>query len=125
MRVTVKECPCQGKNLTRFVQPIILSILSAAPCHGYGIIQQIARTRLWNQDIPDPAGIYRTLHDMERRGLISSQPGQGPDGMGRRVFYLTSEGQACKSSWRKTLIEYQAGIDEVIRLLERGEDVSK
>ena len=117
MRTVVQECPCQGKTLMRMVQPIILSILAGAPCHGYGIIQQIARTKLWEQSIPDPAGIYRTLREMEKRGLITSQPGNDAGGIGRRVFTLTEEGALCKQSWRRTLLEYQEGVREVIALL--------
>ena len=118
MRQEPNACPCQGDTLTRFVQPIILAVLSQGPCHGYRLIQEISRTRLWNQSIPDPAGIYRTLRDMEHRGLIVSQPGQTQGGLGRRNFSLTGEGMACRQHWLDTLIRYQQGIGEVITLLE-------
>lgn len=111
-------CPCQGDTLTRFVQPMILSILSRGPCHGYRMIQEIAYTRLWNQSIPDPAGIYRALREMERRGLISSQPGQRSSGVGRRSFCLTDQGAQCAEHWLDTLVQYQQGIGEVIAMLQ-------
>ena len=119
MRKENQDCPCHGKTLTRFVQPIILSILSEAPCHGYVIMQKIARTKLWDQLMPDPAGIYRTLRDMEKRGLVTSRLDQEGGGIGRRIFTITEEGLGCRRSWLSTLHQYQQGSSEVISMLEQ------
>lgn len=114
MRKTAeRRCPCQGGTLVRFLQPIILAALTEEPCHGYVLLQKIAQTRLWQEEQPDPAGVYRTLRDMERRGLISSRldPSSGTD---RKVFALTEEGEACRQSWLETLRQYREGLDEII-----------
>ena len=96
-----QDCPCRGKTLMRFVQPIILAVLWESPCHGYRLIQKIARTKLWYGVTPDPAGIYRTLRDMERRGLIVSQRVlDGGKGHECRSFSITEAGGGCHKSYR-------------------------
>ena len=61
------SCPCEGSSLVGFIQPIILSLLEEGPCHGYVLMQNIGRTRLWKDNRPDAAGVYRALKDMENR----------------------------------------------------------
>ena len=118
---STRRCPCQGGTLVRFVQPIILSILYEGPCHGYVILQKIAKTRLWNSETPDPAGVYRALKDMEDRGLISSYA--DPESLTeRKLFKLTEEGLECRKSWLKTLRQYRLGLNEVISMLGKEPD---
>ena len=108
------------------MQPIILSILSEGPCHGYVILQKIGQTRLWGGVDPDPAGVYRALRDMEERGLICAKvDGQTRTGAERKVFQLTEEGVACRRSWLETLREYRLGLDEVIDALAEITDASE
>lgn len=112
----VRRCPCQGGTLVRFLQPIILAILSEGPAHGYAIMQQVSSTRLWKAEKPDPAGFYRTLKGMEQRGLISSVE----DSQERRLYSLTQEGRDCREMWLKTLRGYRFGLNEVIALLDKA-----
>lgn len=117
-KASPRPCPCKGGTLVRFLQPIILSALSEEPCHGYVLLQRISQTRLWQDEAPDPAGVYRTLRDMETRGLIASEINtQPPSGLGRKVFSLTPEGEECRQSWLETLRRYQQGINEVVEML--------
>ena len=112
------SCPCEGSSLVGFIQPIILSLLGDQPCHGYVLMQNIGRTRLWKGKAPDAAGVYRALKDMESRGLISSQPmTEGRAGPERRMFAITDEGRKCAASWEKTLRGYRRGITEIIGML--------
>ena len=117
-----RRCPCQGGTPIRFVQPIILSILYEGPCHDHVILQKIAKTRLWNSETPDPAGVYRVLKDMEARGLISSYV--DPDNLTeRRLFELTEAGLECRKSWLKTLRQYRLGLNEVVSMLSKEPDM--
>lgn len=112
------SCPCQGSSLVGFIQPIILSLLGEGPCHGYVLMQNIRRTKLWKDKSPDAAGVYRALKDMESRGLIASQPmTEGRAGPERRMFTITDEGRKCAASWEKTLRQYRRGISEIIGML--------
>ena len=48
------NCPCSGVNLPRFVQPVILAVLSSGPLHGYLVVQRLAETSLFRkQPLPD------------------------------------------------------------------------
>lgn len=114
-----EKCACQGGSLVRFVQPILLTLLNASPDHGYELVRKIGETRLWQDSRPDAAGVYRVLRDMESRGLIVSHlETDSKAGMGKRVFSITDAGRACAMNWLSTLLEYRAGIDDVIGRLE-------
>ncbi len=115
-----RPCPCQGGTLMRFVQPLILAQLEQGPDHGYSIVQKISHTRLWKNESPDAAGVYRVLREMEERGLVTAHLEQDcRAGLGKRVFSITEEGRNCRSSWLRTLRSYRRGVDEVISMLER------
>ncbi len=126
------SCPCEGSSLVGFIQPIILSLLGDGPCHGYILMQNIGRTRLWKGKKPDAAGVYRALKDMESRGLVRSQAmTEGRAGPERRMYAITDEGRSCARSWEKTLRQYRRGITEIVGMLselnggtedEAGED---
>lgn len=119
MRDDGAKCACQGGTLMRFVQPIILSLLSQAPDHGYNLVQRIRETALWRDTAPDAAGVYRVLRDMERRGLVQGVvDADSKAGMGKRVFAITSDGRACMANWLHTLYVYRDGVSDVIRRLE-------
>lgn len=118
MQETVKKCACQGGTLMRFVQPIVLAELQKESDHGYSILQKISKNALWAGEMPDSAGLYRVLRDMERRGLIESHiDTDSRAGMGKRVFTITEEGRGCMVHWLDTLVQYRRGIDETITLL--------
>lgn len=109
------KCACRGGTLTRFVQPIILVSLAKSPDHGYRLLQKIAATELWKSSVPDAAGVYRILRDMEKRGLITSRTTENSKaGMGKRVFSITEAGWDCMKNWEHTLAEYRHGIDQVV-----------
>lgn len=121
MREENAKCACQGGTLMRFVQPIILSLLSETPDHGYELVQKIGQTLLWHDTVPDSAGVYRVLRDMEKRGLVQSRlDADSIAGVGKRVFTITDAGRACMRNWLQTLGAYQQGISDVIERLERA-----
>ena len=112
------NCACQGATLTRFVQPIILYSLAQAPCHGYDLMTKISQSKLWGNDKPDKAGVYRALRDMEQRQLIISHMDENSKAsIGKRVFEITDLGLSCMGNWVDTLENYSLGIAEVINNL--------
>ena len=72
MKSIKRVCACKGGTLTRFIQPVILTILSEQDDHGYSILSKLAGTYLWKDKKPDASGLYRTLKNMEQQGLIVS-----------------------------------------------------
>ena len=114
-------CACEGGTLVKFIQPTILSFLNEEPCHGYELLQRLGRTKMWQETPPDPSGVYRTLRQMETRGLVTSKiVNESEVGLGKKVYSLTEEGLACRSNWLGTLEQYQKDLTEVIELLRRS-----
>ncbi len=58
-----------------------------------------------------PGAVYRTLRQMEREGMISSE-GDGLDGhLPRRRFSITGWGEAYLELWANALTRYEKEID--------------
>jgi DNA-binding PadR family transcriptional regulator len=107
------DCPCSGKTLAKLLHPAILICLSRGPAHGYAILQQLAEMKMFADDEPDHAGVYRTLKQMESQGYVDSQ-WDVQVGPARRVFSLTETGMACLRCWLGTLQRYRDAIDELL-----------
>lgn len=122
---TEKKCACEGGNLTRFIQPLVLSMLAAGPDHGYSLVRRIGKTELWKNNDPDTTGVYRSLREMERKGLIVSRDvAESKAAAGKKVYEITDHGRECMRNWVGTLKEYRHGINEVIFFLQRALDTS-
>lgn len=117
-----KECPCTGKSLPRLLKPGVLAFLARGDAHGYQIAQRLAGMRLFAGREPDPAGIYRALHEMAGADLVTSRWDTGDSGPARRIFALTDAGKECLETWSSTLREYRDAVDELLSLLRRSPD---
>lgn len=104
-----RKCACQGGNLEKFMQPIILNILNRQPQAGYSIHKQMGQYATYEQTEPDMAATYRFLKNMEKRGLIES------DGT---VYHITEVGRDCLANWKKSLSEYAATITRLLEQME-------
>lgn len=107
------DCPCSGKTLARLLNPAIMLCLARGPAHGYSLVQQLGALKMFASGEPDPAGVYRTLKQMESQNLVSAEweTGVGP---ARRVFSLTPDGAACLDRWMQTLATYREAIDDLL-----------
>ncbi len=104
-------CRCDGGQPKNFARPCLLLLLSEAPAHGYELIE---RMRPFGFEVGDPASVYKTLRQMERDGIVSSQwtlPGRGP---ARRVYDLTSDGRDLLATWAHTLERNRAVLDSFL-----------
>ncbi|TFC45907.1 PadR family transcriptional regulator [Cryobacterium shii] len=70
---------------------LILSVLTVAPCHGYGISQSLVSAGL--QPIKG-AQLYPALVRLENEGAIVAQWEQSESGPARKVYELTATGRA-------------------------------
>ncbi len=102
----------------------ILVALSEAPCHGYGIMQEVERRTDGSVDL-GPGTLYRSLRQLMDRGLIQEAP-NGPEadsdgGKPRRSYAITSRGRqraADEAERLRTLVRW---ADEAMgEELERG-----
>ena len=110
--------PCTGRNLSRYVQPVLLALLLQRPRYGYALPQDLAATGLFGDNPPDAAGIYRMLKSMEANGILSSSSVDSSAGPSRRLYAPTELGWNCMDRWMRTLQAHRAHLDRVLAGLE-------
>ncbi len=88
--------------------PYVLLAISAQRAHGYYIEQYLRGLGLAQVEM---SRLYRTLRQLERQGLVTSEWEAGPDGPARRVYTLTDAGQAWLRGGAAMLEGYRAAID--------------
>ncbi len=94
------SCRCDGGQPKNFARPCLLLLLAEARAHGYELLD---RLRPFGFEVNDPAGIYKTLRQMEQDRLVSSQWELSKRGPARRVYSLTSDGRDLLEAWARTL----------------------
>lgn len=107
---TARKCPCKGDTLDKFVQPIILLILSKGSCSGYSIVKQMAFYPLLEHNLPDTTGVYRQLKSMEKKGAITHADYRDDSGVLKKRYQITDEGRECLANWSLTLADYRTSI---------------
>jgi PadR family transcriptional regulator, regulatory protein PadR len=109
------NCPCSGVTLDKLIQPAILAVLAEEPSHGYRIAEKIGKMPSFGGLKPDVSGIYRFLKSMECKGLVISSwdtPGQGH---AKRLYEITTVGNACLARWVDTLDGYRRTIAMLLK----------
>lgn len=104
------QCACSGKTLSRFVRPMILAVLSDKPVHGYDLLRQLHKTKMFSETPPDASGVYKTLKAMTAEGLTVGDWDTADAGPARRPFTVTAKGRKCLLRWVETLERYQQEI---------------
>ena len=82
----------ERERLKGHLDLLLLSVLSAGPAHGYGIITVLRERSDGAFDLHEGT-IYPALHRLEGAGLLDSSWAEG-DGRKRRVYALTGKGEA-------------------------------
>ncbi len=108
------KCSCRGYNLDKLLQPNILILLAKQNLHGYSIIQELENKNLFNGEKADNTGIYRTLNNLEEKGLIQFEWELESTGPAKKVYHITEAGLECLSNWIETLENYRKTIDIMI-----------
>lgn len=109
-----RKCPCQGYNLDKFIQPIILLILNERDVSGYGIIKHMQDYSMFRLGSPDATGVYRHLRAMEERGHILLLEEENEQGVRKKRYHITEEGRECLYAWKQTLLAYRIAVDDLI-----------
>jgi PadR family transcriptional regulator, regulatory protein PadR len=109
-------CPCSGGTLDKLIQPAILAALSEEPAHGHRIAEKIREMPNFLQQKPDVSGIYRFLKTMESKGLVVSSWDTPDTGHAKRLYEITTTGQACLARWVKTLDGYLTAITALLEV---------
>ena len=117
------DCPCQGKNLDKLLQPLILCILlQGGDLHGFAILKEIAKIPRFADKVPDATGVYRYLKKMEASGLLTSKwelEDLDVAGKPKRVFSITPEGKKCLANWAQALSDYENYIHQLVEMIEK------
>jgi len=114
------DCACSGKTLGRLLQPAVMGILARQPLHGYLIVRRLEELAMFKDAPPDPTGLYRLLHGMEREKLVASSWDLADTGPAKRRFELTGSGRACLALWIRTLEGYRAAIDDLLKSIRHA-----
>ncbi|MGC2872005.1 PadR family transcriptional regulator [Ihubacter sp. rT4E-8] len=118
------DCPCQGKNLDKLLQPLTLCILAkGGDMHGFAILKEIGKIPRFEDKVPDATGVYRYLKKMENSGLLTSKwdLDEADDaGKPKRIFSITPKGKECLANWALALSDYGKYIDELIDMIHQS-----
>lgn len=117
LKISLNKCACTGANMPKLVQPALLCIIASGPAHGYAVMQKLAESGLFNDAMPDSAGVYRFLNNMENDGSLQAYWDTSETGPARKCYKITSRGIACLRQWRKTLREHREFIDRLLGIM--------
>jgi PadR family transcriptional regulator, regulatory protein PadR len=91
---------------------LILSVLEAAPLHGYAIIAELKRRSGGDLALPEGT-VYPALHRLEDSGLLSSAWSDA-NGRRRRVYSVTRRGGHELHARREEWSRFAATVDLVL-----------
>ncbi|MGN0659927.1 MAG: PadR family transcriptional regulator [Emergencia sp.] len=116
------DCPCQGKNLDKLLQPLILCILAkGGDMHGFAILKEIGKIPRFENKVPDATGVYRYLKKMESSGLLTSRwdlDENDDAGKPKRIFSITERGRSCLANWSQALSDYEQYIHSLVAMID-------
>ena len=99
----------EGEMLKGHLDMIVLAALSAAPAHGYAVIEQIKRRSGQAFDLPEGT-IYPVLHRLEQAGLLASRWVTTDSRRKRRVYSLTKRGDRALADRRAVWEKFSGAI---------------
>ena len=90
--------------------PVALVTLQDESCHGYVLLERL--TQFGFEKI-NPGTLYRTLRQLEKKGLCKSEweHSNGGGGPACRVYSVTNSGEVYLASWAKECKKYQQVLD--------------
>src|SRR4051812_23362547 len=91
---------------------VLLSILGAAPGHGYAVISELKERSDGVLDLPE-GSVYPALHRLEDLGLVVSE-WHPVGGRRRREYRLTPDGSKALASERREWRRLAGAIDAIV-----------
>ena len=91
---------------------LLLAVLAAGPAHGYAVISALRQRSEGTFDLPEGT-VYPALHRLEDAGLLSSSWADA-EGRRRRVYALTSDGEAALAAQRTEWKRFAGGVQAVV-----------
>lgn len=96
-----------------WLTPVILLMLREWNSYGYELMEKMAKFGL---SAMNPGTVYRTLRQMEKDGIVSSQWDTSADGPARRIYCITEAGENYLKFWAESLEQYQQMMNTFFRL---------
>ncbi len=93
--------------------PVLLLMLREWSSYGYELMEKMATFGLATMN---PGTFYRTLRQMEKDGMVSSNWDTSESGPARRVYSITNAGEAYLKYWADSLNQYQKMMDTFFQL---------
>ncbi len=104
-------------HLSRFVEPVVLLILKEkGHAHGYDLSANLANYAFTDAEI-ERAALYRVLRRLERFAYVKSGWKFAANGPARRVYSLTSKGEAHLLEWATVLDKVATSITRYVKLV--------
>jgi PadR family transcriptional regulator PadR len=100
----------------------LLLLLLDDPGHGYGLLDGLPQLGFVEEAL-DPSLVYRNLRDMERAGWVVSEWDTSGSGPPRRVYTVTSDGEAHLAEWMQDLQRMKEELDRLLRRYSKTLDV--
>ncbi len=103
-----------------WLTPLTLVLLKEEDSYGYELMQQIEEE--FGFEEINPGSVYRTLRQMEKEGLCSSQwevRAEEESGPPRRMYAITEAGEAYLEAWAQACAKYHRLMDQFARVYGR------
>jgi DNA-binding PadR family transcriptional regulator len=103
------DCGCN------YLQACLLLLIAERPDHGYDLATRLAGCGL---EMVDPPSTYRALRTLERECLVASEWAPSAGGPARRVYRLTTAGEAALLAFGDELRRDRVRMARYLRRLE-------
>lgn len=101
------------RRVISFLQPCVLVMLHRGETHGYNLMSGLDEFG-FRPGRKDPSLLYRAMREMEETGLVTSEWHSESLGPQRRVYKITSEGEAYLEDWIEDLRRTRQEIDSLL-----------
>lgn len=105
--------PPAHTRMERFMEPCLLLLLCREPSHGYELMDKL-RDFGFEGTSADMATLYRTLRQLEERGMVTSAWEKGRQGPPKPVYRLTEDGGTLLKEWALVLERNRSRIDRFL-----------
>ena len=112
------ESPVQARP-RRWLIPFTLVLLKDENSYGYELMEQVEEE--FGFEEINAGSLYRTLRQMEKEGLCSSEwdVRTKEGGPPRRMYAITEAGEAYLEAWAEACAKYHRLIDQFARVYGR------
>ena len=114
-RVADKESPFSPRLHGDMLSSSLLAFLRRWNAYGYQLVQELGKAGLASFD---STTVYRTLRQLERAGLVSSFWDTSASGPARRMYALTTAGEAMLDIWVELFGRYQKVLHSALDSLD-------